>query len=170
MLDLNIKLTLTVGSDGHVKSPPREKPVRKAENPSTRPAGLTKADKGKDKTPKARKSNAKTPRDTLDNYHPRGIVVYIGVQECRECGGRVEYIAGELLQYMHRDKCSGIETIRTRAFNTTDGRYGWDRLPRYVERLSPDTVTCPSCQREADIFDAAFSKNGAGLQFPLEGF
>lgn len=106
-------------------------------------------------------------KDPVDNYIPRRRVTYIGRQHCEECGKTVEYIAGDLLEYVHRDRVAGVNTIRTRAFARSD--YRWTSLPRAVEWLDAEPCTCAECLRmERTLENAITAIEGLSHPDPVQ--
>lgn len=135
-------------------------------------AKKTKAQAAAPQSPraKAKAAGATQAADPLSHYSPHRRVSYVGTQQCPCCGHSVEYIAGDLLEYWQFDRVAGLRTIRTRAFTARD--YRWPGLPRELEYLTPEAVTCVSCLRTDGILSATLlpelpSNVDTAIQIPL---
>lgn len=124
-------------------------PKRRAPGAKTQPTRPVKSEEQRRTVEKMhagkRERHAQRVVDPMDNYIPRRRVTYVGQQMCPECGRTTEYIAGDLLEYVHRDRVAGVKTIRTRAFARSD--YRWTSLPRAIEWLDAEPCTCAECLR-----------------------
>ena len=128
---------------------PKNKRAKRANDSELRPVDGS-AKKGERSELKAKP--APKAVDPLDGYVPTRRVKYVGRQRCGECGGRTEYVAGDLLEYRSVAKMSGVRTIRTRAFAKTD--YRWGGLEVGVEYLEEEETTCPECLRLSRVLDS----------------
>lgn len=146
-------------------------PKRRAPGAKTQPTRPVKPEEQKRAVEKMhagkRERHAARVKDPVDKYIPRRRVTYIGRQHCEECGKTVEYIAGDLLEYVHRDKVAGINTIRTRAFARSD--YRWTSLPRAIEWLDLEPCTCAECLRmERTLENAIAAIEGLSHPDPVQ--
>lgn len=165
----SIPITLCV-KDGKIQNQKRGRKAQSKNSASEASSTVSKSAAQKKElaqTSPAKPLSSRPPADPLDNYTIRGRVTYIGIQRCRECGTETRYIAGDLIEYFHKDKVAGINTIRTRAFSRND--YRFKDLPRRVETLEVEHCTCPSCIRIGEAFTVDFGKGQLSLplNFPL---
>lgn len=165
-MDLDIKIPIfTRGNNGRLRreKTPKEK-IAKAIAPATPNEPKAR------KTAQVREKTAKGSVHTLmENWTPKARVLLVARQTCACCGERVEYVAGDLIEYSERDKVAGIRTIRTRAFNrVVDARYAWEALPRRIDYLDEEVQQCGKCIRVDEIFDTMLEdKHSVQIQMPL---
>lgn len=171
-MDLDIKIPVfTRGNDGRLR---REKTPKqaKATAPSVSDTATPNEPKAR-KTVQVRERTEKRASGSVhtlvENWTPRARVLLIARQTCACCGEKVEYVAGDLIEYTERDKVAGVRTIRTRAFNRmVDARYAWEALPRRVDYLEESVQQCGKCIRVDEIFETMLEdKHSVQIQMPL---
>lgn len=172
-MDLDIKIPVfTRGNDGRLHRARAEKVAKpKAEKPATSAtsANEPKARKTVQVRERTEKRAAGSVHTLVENWTPKARVLLIARQRCACCGERVEYVAGDLIEYSERDKVAGIRTIRTRAFNRmVDARHAWEALPRRVDYLEESVQQCGKCIRVDEIFETMLEdKHSVQIQMPL---
>lgn len=168
-MDLDIKIPVfTRGNDGRLRreKTPKEK-VAKAAAPAT--PNEPKARKTVQVRERTEKRASGSVHTLVENWTPRARVLLVARQTCACCGEKVEYVAGDLIEYTERDRVAGVRTIRTRAFNhMVDARYAWEALPRRVDYLKEEVQQCGKCIRVDEIFETMLEdKHSVQIQMPL---
>lgn len=166
-MDLDIKIPVfTRGNDGRLR---REKTPKQAKPTAPATPNESKARKTVQVRAAGEKRASGSVHTLVENWTPRARVLLVARQTCACCGEKVEYVAGDLIEYTERDKVAGIRTIRTRAFNRmVDARHAWEALPRRVDYLEEEVQQCGKCIRVDEIFETMLEdKHSVQLQMPL---